>query len=520
MLLIHAGDDGAALEMLTGMAKRFPTEKKIQLALALSQYRCGRIADARTSFDRAFRLMTAQERHAYEFAGTFELLRHKHADELKDSPSIVLEERFRDFWATVDPLYLTEENEAEIEHFSRIALAELTFGRPLRGEQGWMTDRGKMLLRFGEPEQRLRLRPDIEVLGARTSKTELWFYPGMITSFTDEFNSGSFRFSSPATGDGSQSGIDGEGVYLDLARTILWNHNPMYRRPSMEVPFSITRFRSNQGNRPTDMDLIISYSLPLVSDTGTGVADTTTALFPNNGGAASDEHHFGFFLLDELGRRMFDLKETKANGRHETTWRGEAACVFAQSVFSGPDSGLCSLEWLRKEDGAAYVQRFPFNLRSLHARPALSDILLAHEVLRDPEVHAPLRRASFAITPNPSGRIIPGTRPVLYFELYDLGLSQEGLSDFDIEISIQTREEKKGIGALFQGILSAIGIGGERRLLASTGYVTDVSTAQLSLALDLDAYDPGDYLLTVRVIDHVLDRDNNASCAIRLEEQP
>ena len=53
------------------------------------------------------------------------------------------------FWRRQDPLFLTGFNERRMEHYGRIAYANLRFSRPSRGIEGWQTDMGKAYIKFG-----------------------------------------------------------------------------------------------------------------------------------------------------------------------------------------------------------------------------------------------------------------------------------------------------------------------------------------------------------------------------------
>lgn len=516
LLFTAVQPDERARAVVTIAASRFPLEKEIQLAFALIQYRCGSFASAREGFTRAWRLMTARERRAYEFDGTLELLRYKHGDDIRRHSAPALERIFREFWNTADPLYLTEENEAELEHFARIAHAELLFARPLQGEAGWRTDRGKTTLRLGLPEQVLRLRPEIEVGGPRLNKTELWFYHDAVMSFTDEFNSGGFRFSMPLTGDGTQGGIDGARLYEDLARTIVRERNPMYRRPTLDIPCTITRFRSEESTRDRDVDLVISSSVAITPD---GAAPDSNVEETVSDGRDRG-YQFGFFLLDARGRRTLSVRDslTLPPGRHDpNAGLTDTTLIHCHTLYTPPDSGLCSIEWHRSRDGAAQVRRVPFSTGRFDERPALSDILLAREVRSDDGRDAPLRRRGLAIIPNPSHRITRSEQPVLYFEVYDLGRDENGWTDFDVELSVAPVPSETGVGAFWSDLLSTLGLRTDRRTRTETGYRTDVDDLPIHMALDVRAFPPGAYELRVLLRDHIRGEERERTCRFHLE---
>jgi len=57
--------------------------------------------------------------------------------------------RFTDFWDKRDPTPGTKRNEKQEEYYYRIASANQNFGGT---HDGWKTDRGFVLVRFGDPD--------------------------------------------------------------------------------------------------------------------------------------------------------------------------------------------------------------------------------------------------------------------------------------------------------------------------------------------------------------------------------
>ena len=70
-----------------------------------------------------------------------------------------------------DPLNLTPYNERLLEHYSRVAYANLFFQPENKKVEGWQTDRGRVYILYGEPDQYER-RP----VGASENPYEIWYY--------------------------------------------------------------------------------------------------------------------------------------------------------------------------------------------------------------------------------------------------------------------------------------------------------------------------------------------------------
>jgi GWxTD domain-containing protein len=80
------------------------------------------------------------------------------------------------FWKARDPDPTTQENE-ELEQFlNRVRTAADRYGA--RGDAGWKTDRGKVYIHYGEPE-------DVENVpaGFNTPAYEIWRYPSRNLTF-------------------------------------------------------------------------------------------------------------------------------------------------------------------------------------------------------------------------------------------------------------------------------------------------------------------------------------------------
>lgn len=70
---------------------------------------------------------------------------------LRDTPTDQRAAAWAAFWKETDPNPATIENEALVEYFERIQTANRQFKEP--GEPGWLTDRGKVFITLGEPDQ-------------------------------------------------------------------------------------------------------------------------------------------------------------------------------------------------------------------------------------------------------------------------------------------------------------------------------------------------------------------------------
>jgi len=97
------------------------------------------------------------------------------SDEQGVYPSLTLDGKrnfLRQFWARRDPTPGTPRNEEQERFYALIAEANREFGEPgAAAIPGWRTDRGRIFVRYGRPDERF-LRP----LEGRTNPYEVWKY--------------------------------------------------------------------------------------------------------------------------------------------------------------------------------------------------------------------------------------------------------------------------------------------------------------------------------------------------------
>ena len=94
-----------------------------------------------------------------------------------------------DFWRRRDPDAETEENEFREEYYQRIAYANEHFAS---GVPGWMTDRGRVLLGLGRPDQ---IYEQIGRSMSQQGRTQIWEYrnQGVSLTFQDQSGFGRWR---------------------------------------------------------------------------------------------------------------------------------------------------------------------------------------------------------------------------------------------------------------------------------------------------------------------------------------
>jgi GWxTD domain-containing protein len=134
-------------------------EPTVLLYHALAQYYLGNDAQAEQDFRTAFILMPEADRRPYE---SIEWLLQ--ADERVEYLQMSSSERLKEnqsFWNERDPLLISNLNERQIEHWCRVAEANLRFSGDAPAAAGWKSDKGLVFIKYGRPERELRISRDV-----------------------------------------------------------------------------------------------------------------------------------------------------------------------------------------------------------------------------------------------------------------------------------------------------------------------------------------------------------------------
>lgn len=145
-------------EALVLLFKRFlkhkPEDKDAYMFCGLGYQMLGEMDVAHIYYRRALERMSSEERYMME---TVDIIASKD-ERTRMAQAITYHEgtgEFRAsdgldrFWRRQDPLFLTEYNERKMEHYGRVAYANLRFTRHFKEIDGWQTDPGKAFIKFG-----------------------------------------------------------------------------------------------------------------------------------------------------------------------------------------------------------------------------------------------------------------------------------------------------------------------------------------------------------------------------------
>ncbi len=391
------------IQVLKKAQKLFPKDKNVHLYLGLLFYEDSKVDSAFKEYQTALSLMSDSERTDFTFNSVKKILKPALGDKFKNYTDEQLKGIINYFWNISDPLYLTDYNERLLEHYSRVAYADLRFSEPKKHIPGWKTDRGEMVLRYGEPLKRVRYRPYINAGGSTqiSMKTDVWYYKYFTVGFTDQFLNGNYIFSEPLPGDRFIPQFNGDSPMLvNYLRKVQFEiYTPKFDGPIFKVPYDISQFKSKEFNYT---DVYINYGI-----------DAEDSL--RTGDFYNEKYDWGLFYFDSLHDPIFSDKGVidSISAKHKINVKdGKNLLVNSLDMTVYPDTGELAFELERKSDkgvSSNHIRFYPkkFKLRSLD----ISDVILAASLMHDSSIALPMKRRGYSILPNPSG-IFPAGKPI------------------------------------------------------------------------------------------------------------
>ncbi|MCH8284945.1 GWxTD domain-containing protein [candidate division KSB1 bacterium] len=133
------------------IVKNHPDDKDAHLFLGLGYTRIHEYDLAVGYFNKAKSLMSEKEKAVFVNSGLLKTGGLENVETGRD-------ENDEKFFYQRDPLFMTAYNERELEHYSRVAEANLRFSVPRRNIEGWRTDQGRMLIKYGIPKNRTQYK--------------------------------------------------------------------------------------------------------------------------------------------------------------------------------------------------------------------------------------------------------------------------------------------------------------------------------------------------------------------------
>ncbi|MFA3782462.1 GWxTD domain-containing protein [Melioribacteraceae bacterium 4301-Me] len=497
LLYDKAGKPEKGAAYLTRLVNEAKADKDIYLLLGLINYRMHKLKDAYQYYQKAIALMSYEERKDFTYNSVMFILNDKFKDLAQKLNQSQIKQLIQLYWKVNDPLYLTDYNERLLEHYSRVAFANLNFSVPKLGKVGWRTDRGEVVVRFGEPNNVIRFRPQMTGKSV-LMKTEVWNYDnGLTFGFTDFASSNNYVFSIPA-GDKDKFApqFKGDSQYLiENARRIFPTYyNPVYEGPKFSAFYNIVQFKNSLNNKLTDVYLNYEFN----------ISDSALANHKNY------KHKVGIFVFDKYYNDVYRFnKEINFSPGDDSVIKVDSSNFFVNTIFTEmkPNTGTISFEIIRDADKSVSSNRDSVSIISFSDNYLdMSDVLLAYNVEVSNQSEKFINRKNVSILPNPSNKFSSKDKMFLYYELYNLKKDNNGLTNFNQEVTLTSYNlrNQSSFEKIINAALSFIGLKGKNQSIKLTShYQTLEANPQIYFQVDMNKYPADDYLITITVIDNI-----------------
>ena len=459
-----------------------PTSARLYFALGLALHRLGRIEEASAVFDTALARLAPQERR--DMTGLAALMRKQEAAKYEAAPESARTALDSLFWDVADPLSLTVVNEARVEFLSRVAYADLRFSSTEFDQQGWRTDRGAIVLRYGEPPVAATFAPDLAEMEGQSDAigrvTTLWWYPATKMRFV---------FVGPPAMNYAFFASDFRAYAEDARYVAPVRFDNLEEARIDSVPVQVARFRADTGRGAE----VLVY------------ADIPTRRMLREVDLTQAQLETGFFVSDGARRRLVAERDStivRINARDRFTSRAWARALPAGDFLYRIEAREPASGHAARGLAQFSVERFPAGAFTL------SDLLVARRLAPKPDV-TPRGRADYLITPNAAMSYAPRDTIFLYWENYGTARDSTGTGRLRVELTLRLTEIDRGRqlqARILGGIADAVGLTakGDDRVALRYDRTVAVDAADRipnHLALDLGDAPYGTYHLELAVTD-------------------
>lgn len=407
MVLVLRPDIAMARDVIDRLVAANSSRPDLWLYKGYIDFRENRLAAAEASFRTAFELLPEGDVAVFESTARFG----------EESLAYSSDE----FWRRRDPMHLTNQNERQLEHYSRLVYADLRFGDMFEGQRGWDTEPGDVVVRYGLP------------LGEAQNNTRLdkylvLHYGDFFFKFMDLAKSGKLTFYSPKAGNAAPDFDQIQLAYdndFTLVSKRIFRRTPerfIYDRHGSRVAFPLlaSRFRDDGGGQ----EVVAAFGVPWSDN--------------------REDFRSGLFALDSSGLVLGRETGSKPGSSFLVSHENTRYRLLVRSMMVAPGTRSIAVEFEADESGAAGVQRINFSpLQDVAAAPVLSDLLLAYLAEESTEnTELLLVRGGHAIQPAPWGVFGVGQPVYLYFETY--GIQEQGSGEGTVEVEARLYPHRKG----------------------------------------------------------------------------
>jgi GWxTD domain-containing protein len=444
---LEAGRPDTMKALFEQMLTQYPSDKEALLFSGLSSQMLGDHTLAYEQYSSAIERMGPEERALMESVDLISesdsvkaAARHA-AGVMVDGSEWRDEDVLARFWREQDPLLLTRYNERRMDHYGRVAYANLRFARPEQGIPGWRTDMGMTHIRFGPPRHRMSRRPGIDpgLGGARIMPhLETWFYEGFSIFFQNWDGLDGWHFGTERVyGRGADKVASQVPSGRYVFKTMPQRYVDPYKHLKYTIPHQVAAFRDGDSVR-----VEVAYALPrenlAVSETDS-TSRIESGLFLLDGDWNEEVASFEGFALHWQGSVSGDTPPADSlRARYK---------VFHAVLTTSPGQHHVVVEARDAVGGTIGTFREAREFAAMKPGFAMSDVLLASRI--EPTKDLPEGRADLGVKANPMRTYHRSEYVFLYLETYGLALDGFGRSNYEISYRIGPPEKDEVDPGLF-----------------------------------------------------------------------
>lgn len=487
----NSGNDNKAISFLSKITKYAPTNKDAHLFLGMIYNRNGKIKKAGEEFQKTLDLMNIEERDDFVYNSVKLLLGSIIDLNNRTYSREKTEELISKFWKIANPLKIAEDNQRLLEHYSRMAYANLHFSVPNLKVIGWKTNRGEVLIRYGQPRYMNKIIvTDFKekANGDPRFKNEIdrgrkinWVYDNFILQFESRFNTGDYKLEPEYSAD----------FFERYKKKVIQAYSPKGKR--FYVNNEIYNFKSQDEKSKEKLNSYLVFDLPLYDSLGQVEKEVSY-------------YDYGVFIFDKEFNALKEKRGLSAEDNVINILKDKRNRDKTDYVeLNLPDeSTLFSFE-IRKLADSSYFSYNGLLLapKFIEKELEMSDPVLAQDVSTDEEIKGAIKRKDLYISPKVRKMIGNKEQIYLYYELYDLHKGKDSLTNFEQKLTIMKKkiDDNDGslAGTISKGLKQLFGDDGSKVSLTSD-YKTKEINPQQYLQLDFSGYPLGyyDMLITVR----------------------
>jgi GWxTD domain-containing protein len=510
----NSGNFKKSILLLNKIISGNPANKNAHLILGMLYHRTGNEKQASEQFGKALDLMSYSERDDFIYNSALLLITPAYGDNIKHLSKEDIELTIERFWKASNPLLLSEQNERLLEHYSRMAYANLYFGVPKLKLEGWKTDRGEVLLRYGIPKGRSKTRPYLSGGGAFFSKSDMWLYDDFSLTFDDYNMNGNFKLSwdrgqSGRFSSSLRSNTASYETFEQIKKEVVQMYAPAKKQ--FEVNKEIYCFKNLENSKPGTYDSYLAFEIPVRDSLG-----RIKQIFP--------KYETGIFLFDN---DFYTLFEKRSSYNKERVGRILADKLNSDKVdnikFDLPsDSVSLAFEVRKLSDSSFYsyhalIEGPAFSSESLD----VSDLMIASAVDMNKEISGAIKRNDIYVVPKVELKFRNDEPIYLYYEAYNLTKSSDGLTDFEQIITIKENSEsgsENGLEKFLKGIKDFL-FGSKSKISLSSSYRTKEADSQQYIQIDFSRLPAGIYDLILEVFDKVSGKKVEKKLSVEIAEE-